>query len=87
MIGQSQAGNTGWNAESNILAALVAWVENDIAPETIEGTKWVNDDEDEGVLRQRKHCRLPWRNVYVGAKGGNGTEAGSWKCVLGRDGA
>ena len=49
---------TPFNRNDNILAALVAWVELGIAPETITGTKYVNDNPELGVAFQRHHCRL-----------------------------
>lgn len=43
--------------EQNAFAALVAWVEKGQAPDTITGTKFVNDSVDQGVDFQRSHCR------------------------------
>lgn len=42
---------------NNVLAALVRWVENRKAPNTIEGTKFVNDTVALGVAFQRRHCK------------------------------
>jgi feruloyl esterase len=42
----------------NVLAAIVDWVENGNAPETIEGTKFNNDLSTAGVAFRRRHCRL-----------------------------
>jgi len=42
---------------NNVLAALVNWVENGIAPETIKGTKFVDDNVAMGPAFQRQHCR------------------------------
>lgn len=44
MIGQSSSGSTGFDAERNVLAALVEWVEKGIPPDTILGTKFVSPD-------------------------------------------
>ncbi|GAB1201134.1 hypothetical protein APSETT444_010521 [Aspergillus pseudonomiae] len=44
---------TPFNRNDNILAALVAWVELGIAPETITGTKYVNDNPELGVAFQQ----------------------------------
>ena len=41
----------------NVLAALVGWVENGVAPDTIEGTKFVNDTVGLGAAFRRRHCR------------------------------
>lgn len=78
MVGQSASGSTGWDAESNVLAAMVRWVEDGTAPEVIEGTKYVGDVEGMGVERRRKHCRYPLTNRFVG---GNASEPESWECV------
>ena len=46
-----------FEADKNVLAAVVDWVERDVAPETIEGTKFVDDDTTLGVSFTRRHCR------------------------------
>ncbi|KAH6675042.1 Tannase/feruloyl esterase [Halenospora varia] len=75
MIGQSSLGDPGagerggFEAESNVLAAMVRWVEEGVAPETIEGVKFVDDVRGKGVERRRKHCRYPLVNTYQGAMG------------------
>ncbi|KAF8251474.1 tannase and feruloyl esterase [Wilcoxina mikolae CBS 423.85] len=43
----------------NALLALVDWVENGNAPESIIGTKFVNDNVTLGIDSQRLHCALP----------------------------
>lgn len=59
-IGQSSAGakNTPYNAQNNALVALVDWVEKGNAPDTIMGTRFVDDDVGKGVALSRRHCRL-----------------------------
>ena len=60
MIGQgggASAVGVPFVRANNVLAALVDWVENGIAPETIEGTKFVNDNVTMGPAFQRRHCR------------------------------
>jgi feruloyl esterase len=59
--------------------ALVDWVENKKAPETLIGTKWVNDTQSLGVDFQRAHCKYPKRNQYKGE--GNPDVVQSWECV------
>lgn len=71
MIGQSSAGSTAFEPESNVLA-------EGIAPDTIEGTKFVDDVQANGIER-RKHCRYPLMNTYIG---GNASLPESWECVL-----
>lgn len=78
MIGQASIGSTGFDPSSNVLAAIVRWVEQGIAPDTIEGTKFVDDVQSNGVERRRKHCRYPYTNTYIG---GNASLPESWECV------
>lgn len=72
------AATGNYTKESNLLAAMVAWVENGTAPETIVGTKFVNDASKSGIQFQRRHCRYPFRNTFIG---GNGTALSSWVCM------
>ncbi|KAM5475411.1 putative feruloyl esterase B-2 [Microsporum audouinii] len=44
--------------ENNILAAIVDWVEKGVAPDTVEGVKFVDDNATSGVAFRRRHCRL-----------------------------
>lgn len=67
----------GLDPNKSVMAALINWVENGIAPETLEGTKFVNDTPSEGISFTRKHCRYPLRNTYIG---GNGSLLESWEC-------
>lgn len=81
-FGQSGIGFTAGipnNTESNILLALVNWVEGGAAPDTIVGTKFVNDDPRKGVQAQRTHCRYPMRSKFNGV--GDPKIATSWSCV------
>ncbi|KIK64593.1 hypothetical protein GYMLUDRAFT_981797 [Collybiopsis luxurians FD-317 M1] len=64
--------------ERNVLTAMVRWVEEGVAPDTILGTKYVNDTPSLGVQFSRKHCRYPFRNTYNGT--GDSTLPDSWSC-------
>lgn len=79
MVGQSGEGSVGFDPESNVLAAMVRWVEGGIPPEHILGTKFVNDLAANGVEQSRRHCRYPYRNTYMG---GNTSVPQSWECIL-----
>ncbi|KAK7043043.1 hypothetical protein VNI00_008781 [Paramarasmius palmivorus] len=63
---------------SNVLTAVVRWVEEGIAPETIMGYKYVNDTPALGVAFTRRHCRYPLKNTYDGS--GDGSNPDSWEC-------
>jgi feruloyl esterase len=77
-IGQGSSTYAGSDPEDNVLMAMVRWVEEGVAPETIRGTKFTDGVGSE-VEYRRKHCRYPRRNVHVGP--GNYTDEDSWKCV------
>ncbi|OJJ48681.1 hypothetical protein ASPZODRAFT_24287 [Penicilliopsis zonata CBS 506.65] len=76
--GGASAAGIPFARENNVLAALVAWVEDEIAPDTILGTKFVNDEVGRGIQMQRRHCRYPLRNTYIG---GNASLPDSWMCL------
>ncbi|KAI8685848.1 Carboxylic ester hydrolase [Fusarium keratoplasticum] len=74
-----QSGPTAhMDADHNVLAAIVRWVEQGIAPETLTGTKYINDTTSLGEEFQRKHCRYPLHNVY---RGGDSRDPEAWSCV------
>ncbi|KAF9879161.1 hypothetical protein CkaCkLH20_03394 [Colletotrichum karsti] len=75
----SIADNLPFDAEHNVLAAVVNWVESGAAPDTIKGTKFVNDSADQGVEFQRKHCRYPLRNTFKD-NGSGPKNADNWEC-------
>jgi feruloyl esterase len=78
-IGQGSDEVYSYDPKENVLMALVDWVEKGNAPETLIGTKFVNDTVSLGVEFQRAHCKYPKRNKYKGT--GNATEIDSWECV------
>lgn len=77
-IGNEPITFTGKDPEDNVLMAVVKWVEEGVAPETIRGTKFV-DGPGSAVAYRRKHCRYPRRNVFKGP--GNYTDENAWHCV------
>ncbi|KAF2033073.1 feruloyl esteras-like protein B [Setomelanomma holmii] len=78
-IGQGTGEVNSLDPKENVLMALVDWVENKNAPETIIGTKWVNDTQSLGVKFQRAHCKYPKRNHYKGT--GDPNVVSSWECI------
>jgi feruloyl esterase len=78
-IGQGIGEVNGYDAKENVLMALIDWVENKHAPETLIGTKFVNDTQSLGIEFQRAHCKWPKRNHYKGV--GNPNVVESWECV------
>jgi feruloyl esterase len=57
-----QGGNTAaagipFEADRNVLSAMVNWVEGGVAPEHVQGTKFVNDTALLGVDFTRRHCK------------------------------
>ncbi|KAF6806131.1 feruloyl esterase B [Colletotrichum sojae] len=73
------ADNLPFDGAHNVLAAVVRWVENGDAPDTITGTKFVNDTAGLGIDFQRRHCRYPLRNTF---RGGDldAKDLESWRC-------
>lgn len=54
--GGSAANGIEFDSSVNVLAAVVDWVENKVAPKSILGTKFVNDTVGLGIALQRNHC-------------------------------
>ncbi|KAB8239067.1 Tannase/feruloyl esterase [Aspergillus alliaceus] len=71
--GKFEVARAPFRPSENILAALVAWVELGLAPDTVRGTKYVNDSLELGVGFRRDHCRYPLRSSY--------TRGDQWRCV------
>ncbi|KAF2672972.1 tannase and feruloyl esterase [Microthyrium microscopicum] len=87
-IGQSSSASP-FEPESNVLAAIVDWVEKGNAPESLMGSSAASAVD--GPVFQRKHCKYPKRNVYRGAKRPDdavvrSTNMGDWQCVGVEDG-
>lgn len=81
VLGQAgaSAAQGPFDREHNVLAAVMDWVEQGIAPDAMTGTKYVNDTVGSGVDFQRTHCRWPMRNVYLGG-GRDSKQLSSWQC-------
>ncbi|KAF2139272.1 uncharacterized protein K452DRAFT_275434 [Aplosporella prunicola CBS 121167] len=78
-VGQRVSAQASLDPEKNVLMAIVRWVEEGVPPETVTGTKWVDDDPEKGVEFTRAHCRFPKRNQYSGK--GDVKDPASWECV------
>ncbi|KAL5603981.1 hypothetical protein FOVSG1_006731 [Fusarium oxysporum f. sp. vasinfectum] len=78
-IGNSARNTASLNADENVLMAIVRWVEEGTAPDTILGTAYKNGTKSSGIDFKRRHCRWPYRNVYKGL--GNAKDEDSWECV------
>ncbi len=86
--GGNQAGTLGTStystpgfpdAQHDALLALISWVENGNAPDSIVATTWNNpQDPTSGVLRQRPLCPFPETAKLKPGK--NETLATSWVC-------
>ncbi|KUJ08955.1 tannase and feruloyl esterase [Mollisia scopiformis] len=79
-IGQTYGGAAGnpLLPQDNILLAMMAWVEQGIAPETVTGTKYINDTPSLGLNFTRNHCRYPFRNTLIDPA--RYQEADAWEC-------
>lgn len=78
-IGNNNASLASEDADANVLAAIVRWVEEGEAPEFVLGTAFKNETTKSEVKFQRRHCRYPGRNMYKGT--GDPDSADSWECV------
>lgn len=74
-IGQGIGTYVSSDAEDNVLMAMVKWVEEGIAPETVRGSMM----KDNKVEYRRRHCRYPKRNVYRGH--GRYEDENAWECI------
>ncbi|KAJ5100278.1 tannase and feruloyl esterase [Penicillium angulare] len=68
------------DAKHDIVMAMMSWVENGTAPDSIIATKWKNDTTATDVLRQRPVCHYPYQAKYDGK--GDQDEASNWSCQL-----
>ncbi|KAJ5649256.1 feruloyl esterase B-2 [Penicillium longicatenatum] len=74
-IGQGIGTYVSSHAEDNVLMAMVKWVEEGIAPETVRGSMMKEDK----VEYRRRHCRYPKRNIYKGP--GGYEDENAWECI------
>jgi hypothetical protein len=75
--GGAPAAGIPFDGAHNVLAAIVEWVEKGEPPESLTGTKFVDDDVEKGVAFERRHCLFPRRNTLVGE---DATDPDSWEC-------
>lgn len=54
--GGASAAGIPFEADQNVFAAIVQWVEKGVAPTGLKGTKFVNDTISLGIDFQRTHC-------------------------------
>ncbi|KAF7347232.1 Carboxylic ester hydrolase [Mycena venus] len=79
-IGNVEGSVASLDPRENVLTAMVRWVEEGIAPETITGTAFVNQTQALGVDFKRAHCRYPFRNVFT--RKGSVKDPASWTCIV-----
>ncbi|UQC77407.1 tannase and feruloyl esterase [Colletotrichum lupini] len=65
-ISHQSASTASLALEENVLMAMVRWIESEVAPDTIMGTRYKNGTSDSGVDFKHRHCRWPYHNVYQG---------------------
>ncbi|KAI5458334.1 Tannase/feruloyl esterase [Mariannaea sp. PMI_226] len=75
--GGAPANGIPFEPKQNIFAAIVDWVEYGKAPNSLMGTKFVNDDPWQGIEFQRSHCLYPSTQTYIG---GDYKQPSSWRC-------
>ncbi|KAL2129164.1 hypothetical protein VTI74DRAFT_8158 [Chaetomium olivicolor] len=79
-IGQRRGSTASLDPDQNVLTAMVRWVEEGKAPNSILGTAFVNGTAGGQVAFRRRHCKYPLRNTYTGK--GDPKDPDSWKCVV-----
>jgi feruloyl esterase len=62
----------------DMLSPLVDWVEQDVAPDRILATHYINNEPDQGVAFTRPLCSYPQEAVYQGS--GNTNSAANFSC-------
>ncbi|CAE6517575.1 unnamed protein product [Rhizoctonia solani] len=76
----SQGGNgqsMSFDADHDAVLALMRWVENGTAPESIVSAKYVGDNRPAGVEYTRLFCPYPQEGTYMG---GDATNVTGYKC-------
>lgn len=66
------------NKAHDALLAVMAWVEDGVAPDQIIGTKFADDKTQEEILRQRPLCMYPKVAKYRGV--GDVNKPQNWEC-------
>ncbi|KAH8916180.1 tannase and feruloyl esterase [Atractiella rhizophila] len=66
-----------FDAQHDAILALMQWTEKGVAPNEIIGSKYINDNKNEGVKFERKLCPYPQDGVYIG---GDSNKAESFTC-------
>ncbi|XXG97481.1 hypothetical protein Hte_003784 [Hypoxylon texense] len=67
------------DSKHNALIALIDWVENGTAPDTLIGTKYENDLIGSNITAQRTYCPYPMVSRWNGLD--DTSLAASWKCT------
>lgn len=71
--------NAPADARQNVKVALEQWVEKGVAPETLTATKFVNDEQSNGVKMTRPLCPYPQTPKYKGS--GDTNDARNFVCA------
>jgi Tannase and feruloyl esterase len=71
--------NRDFDPDRNVVAALVRWVEKDVAPERIVATKYQDDDAAKAVVRTRPLCVWPKVARWTGK--GSTDDAKNFTCA------
>lgn len=78
-LGPTVYGVPGYrDKEHDALLAMMAWVEDGVAPDQIIGTKFANENTQASILRQRPLCMYPKQAKYKGT--GDVNDASNWEC-------
>lgn len=77
-IGNKLENLGGTEAKDNVVQAMIEWVEEGKAPDTITGYRWVDGQVGGVIDYERRHCRYPYRTTWDGE--GDAKNPDSWSC-------
>ncbi|KAJ5640686.1 ferulic acid Esterase/Feruloyl esterase [Penicillium herquei] len=78
-LGDNVSGVPGYrDSKHDVILALMNWVENGTAPDSIIATKYTDDATHDEVLRQRPICPYPLQAQYSGS--GDADLPENWSC-------
>jgi len=76
----NDAAGAALDSTAHLVDQLILWVEKGIAPDTLLGTKYVNDTGTQGIAFQRPICPYPTMAVWNGK--GKWEDPTNWNCQV-----
>jgi feruloyl esterase len=80
-IGQNECDATVKKSpDQSVLMALVRWVEDGVAPDTLIGSRYGSGTNSKKLDFQRRHCRYPFQSTYIGNATDDWKDLNNWEC-------